>query len=179
MPKALFDERGSISILIIGLFSILLMLSIIMTDISAVYFGQRSLSSSLEASVQRGSKNLDLEKYYQGEYNLNALIHNVVGESEGDPGIPINCEKGFRDVYSTLDSWENLGPEVSRVNLHKIRLNNFECDGFTISISASAVVNLPITLDFLGIDQVSISASAGGNAERKSNNNYSGFDIGR
>ncbi len=68
--ELLLDERGSISILTIGLFTLLLTTVLALSNISAVYLAKRTLILANEAAVQRGGENLDQSAYYSGEYNL-------------------------------------------------------------------------------------------------------------
>ena len=74
------SERGSISVLTIGLFSVLLASTLILTDISTVYLAKRSLILAGEAAVQRGSKNLDQSAYYSGEYNVTEFLQGLLGK---------------------------------------------------------------------------------------------------
>ena len=96
------DEKGSISVITLGLFLITLTTCLILTDISSIYLAKRSLSLATEAALQRGMKNLDEAAYYSGEYNFNQLLVNSLGGAESDPGIPINCEKGLQDIREVL-----------------------------------------------------------------------------
>jgi Flp pilus assembly protein TadG len=63
------DERGSISLLIMSLFMATVIVSIILTNISSIYLAKRALTQATEAAAQRGVRNLDVDSYYQGEYN--------------------------------------------------------------------------------------------------------------
>ena len=58
------DEKGSISILIMGLFLLSVIILMVLTDISSVYLAKRTLTQATEAAAQRGVRNLDLSKYY-------------------------------------------------------------------------------------------------------------------
>lgn len=176
--KLLRDDEGSISILILGLFLILLSTSLILTDISAVYLAKRSLAQITEAATQRGMRNLDEASYYRGEYNFTKLIENSLGEGEVDPGIPIDCNKGLADVLNSIQNMQFRGGEVSRVNLHSLNLDDFECDGYEIGIKTSAIAELPIRLPFINISYIQIESFAGAIGERASTNNYSGINFG-
>lgn len=172
------EEDGSISILTVGLFTIVLTTSLILTDISSIYLAKRSLSLATEAALQRGMKNLDEESYYSGEYNFNQLLVNSFGEAEVDPGIPINCDAGLRDVREVLDGWQFRGAASVRENVEKLTLRNFECDGYQIYIESAAIARIPIPIPFINLDEVEIYSFAGAIGERAETNNYYGFDIG-
>lgn len=170
------SEDGSIGVLTIGLFMVLLSTALVLTNISSIYLAKRSLSHATEAAVQRGMKNLDAESYYSGEYNLTKMIANMIGTPEQDPGIPIDCNAGIRDAQELLGNW-NRG-QGSRINLGQITIVNFQCDGYQIYIQTSAHAQMPMRLPFINIDSVIISTEAGAIGERAETNNYSGFDFG-
>lgn len=176
--RELLDERGSISVLTIGLFTILLTLALVLTDISSIYIAKRSLSLATEAAVQRGMTNLDAESYYSGEYNLNSMIMGAVGEGDDDPGIPIDCSKGIDSAQEVLDDWQGAGGVSQRRNVERIEIRNFQCDGFQIFIESSAIARIPIPIPFTNLDEVEISTHAGAIGERAETNNFYGFDFG-
>lgn len=171
-------NRGSISVITIGLFLILLTLFIILTDVSSVYIAKRNLSLTTEAATQRGVKNLDLESYYSGEYNLNRMVSNSIGSGEEDPGIPIDCGAGLKDVSDVISESHNLGFDLSRSNLSGVTLDDFICDGYRVEIFTSAIASLPIPIPFIDISKVHINSYASAIAERAKTNNYYGLDIG-
>lgn len=172
------DERGSISVLTIGLFIVLLTTAMALTDITSIYLAKRSLSSATEAALQNGMKNLDAQSYYSGEYNLNQLLASSLGAGETDPGIPIDCEAGLRDVREVLTAWQVRGAASIRENVDSLRLTDFQCDGFQIYIESSAMARIPLPIPFINLDEVPIYSYAGAVGERAETNNYYGFDIG-
>lgn len=174
--KNLFQlNDGSVSVITIGLFVILLSTALVLTDISAIYLAKRSLTHATEAAVQRGMKNLDSQSYYSGEYNLTQLLQNSIGSAESDPGIPIDCSKGLSDAREVLANWSST--ESSRINLREITLVDFKCDGYEIYIESSARADLPFSTPFVEFKSVALSTSVGAIGERAETNNYSGFDI--
>lgn len=177
--KGLFhDERGSISLLTIGLFTVLLATVLALSNISALYLAKRTLILANEAAVQRGGKNLDQSAYYSGEYNLTEFLQGVVGNGEDDPGIPIDCGKGFRDAAELISHWQGRERNLTRAGISQMKLTDFQCDGFQIYLESEALVQLPFPLPIFGIHEVRIGGSAGGMGERSETNNYYGIDIG-
>ena len=176
--KLLHDSRGSISVLTIGLFSLLLITTLVLTDISSVYLAKRTLILASEAAVQRGLKNLDQAAYYSGEYNVTRALDNTLGNPEEDPGIPIDCGAGLVDARDVLSNWQGRDSSSSRVNVSRMSLTDFQCDGFQIYLESAASVRIPFPLPFLRIAEVEIRGSAGAIGERAETNNYSGFDLG-
>ena len=169
------DERGSLSLLIFSLFILTLFTALIFTDISTVYLAKRSLTQATEAAIQRGSRNLDEEAYYKGKYSLASVAMNLAGVGETDPGIPIDCAKGSRDVYQALRDWSEGGSELNRINLQRMEVDDIQCDGFQISVKTSADAELPFNLPFINIERVHLTASIGAFDERASTNNYNPF----
>ena len=61
------DERGSLSVVIIGLFVITVASLMVMTDIATVMVAKRSLTQATEAAAMRGVHTLDRDTYYSGK----------------------------------------------------------------------------------------------------------------
>lgn len=172
------EERGSISILIVGLFSVLLITSFILIDISSIYIAKRSLTLATEAAAQRGVTHLDEAAYYRGEFNVNRLDISVWGFGQKDPGIPIDCDEGLLDAQRVLDSWEGRGADVTTSNLEDVRLFGYSCDGYQMKIRSTGRATLPIPIPFIDVEEVELTSEASAIGERAITNNYSGIDIG-
>lgn len=177
LKKFAKDERGSISLLVMSLFMIVVLTAVTLTDISSIYLAKRVLTQANEAAAQRGARNLDLESYYKSRYNATTLVTNVLGDAEVDPGIPIDCSAGSRDAAQTLWDWASAGPTVTRSNLTDMQIDAIECDGFSISIATSAMAHLPFVIPFIGISKVRIHSQVGTIDERKVTNNFYGFNL--
>ena len=159
-----------------------LIVLVILTNISSIYLAKRALTQASEAAVQRGVRNLDLQTYYQSDYNFWQFAWNLTGEGETDPGIPIDCQKGRDDALSAMAKWMQLSESKEtangRENLEDIRVNRVECDGYQLTISTSADVRLPFLLPFINLDYVEISTTVASIAQRRITTNYYGIDIG-
>jgi hypothetical protein len=159
-----------------------LIVLVILTNISSIYLAKRALTQASEAAVQRGVRNLDLQRYYQSDYNFWQFAWNLTGEGETDPGIPIDCQKGRDDALSAMEKWMQLSESKEtangRENLEGIRVNRVECDGYQLTISTSADVRLPFLLPFINLDYVEISTTVASIAQRRITTNYYGIDIG-
>lgn len=159
-----------------------LIVLVILTNISSIYLAKRALTQASEAAVQRGVRNLDLQMYYQSDYNFWQYAWNLTGEGETDPGIPIDCQKGRDDALSAMAKWMQLSESKEtangRENLEDIRVNRVECDGYQLTISTSADVRLPFLLPFINLDYVEISTTVASIAQRRITTNYYGIDIG-
>lgn len=176
------DERGSISLLIMSLFMATLLVAVTLTNISSIYLAKRALTQATEAAAQRGVRNLDMDSYYQSDYNLWDFAGNLLGAGETDPGIPIDCAKGRIDATDALRAWIQVGTTNSsshgRSNLKRIHIDSINCDGYELSISTSAVVDLPFVLPFINLESHKISSTVASIAQRKITSNYYGLDIG-
>ena len=159
-----------------------LIVLVILTNISSIYLAKRALTQASEAAVQRGVRNLDLQMYYQSDYNFWQFAWNLTGEGETDPGIPIDCQKGRDDALSAMEKWMQLSESKEtangRENLEGIRVNRVECDGYQLTISTSADVRLPFLLPFINLDYIEISTTVASIAQRRITTNYYGIDIG-
>ena len=159
-----------------------LIVLVILTNISSIYLAKRALTQASEAAVQRGVRNLDLQRYYQSDYNFWQFAWNLTGEGETDPGIPIDCQKGRDDALSAMAKWMQLSESKEtangRENLEDIRVNRVECDGYQLTISTSADVRLPFLLPFINLDYIEISTTVASIAQRRITTNYYGIDVG-
>ena len=176
--KFLRDERGSLSVLIMSLFLMIVATLLILTNISSVYLAKRSLTQVTEAAAQRGVRNLDLDAYYRSKYNATKLAINIFGDSEKDPGIPIDCQKGAEDALDSIAQLSSEGSGLIRDNLREIKIEEIDCDGFQISLRTSATVTLPFILPFTGIRDIRVVSEVGTFGERKITTNYYGINIG-
>jgi Flp pilus assembly protein TadG len=169
LKKLASNEDGSISILIVGLFAVVLVTSLVLTDISAVYMAKRNLTLASEAAAQQGVKNLDKAAYYKGEFNTTRQLLTFYHAGQDDPGIPIDCNAGHGDVSRVLESWNSD---------EEIVLSAFQCDGYQIAISTSSRAVLPIPIPFTSIDHLEIESHVSTIDERAKTNNFSGLNIG-
>ena len=172
------DDRGSLSVLILGLFLVTLITLMILTDVSSVYFAKRSLTQATEAAVQRGVRNLDLGSYYRGEYNIKTFIRNLGGEGEKDPGIPIDCEKGCKDSINVISEFSRDRESLLGSQLGEIRVDQISCDGYQLSIQTSSTARLPFVIPFINIGSVEITSHVGAFDERKITTNFYGINVG-
>jgi hypothetical protein len=172
------SQRGSISLLTFGLFGIVLITALILTNISAIYLAKRTLSLATEAAVQQGVKNLDMQTYYIGENNLSQTALTLLGLGEDDPGIPIDCNLGSRDAEMVIKGWSNRDSGAHSTNLSSIRISAISCDGFQMEISTTAIVAIPIPIPFINLEEIRIQTRASAIPERAISDNYMGLDIG-
>jgi len=91
------NEDGSISVLVFGLFAVVLLSAVVLTDISAVIVAHRSLVQATESAAQSAAHALDLDTYYQGKHSaLSFLV------TDASPVIPIDCQAAGNRATETL-----------------------------------------------------------------------------
>lgn len=177
-------EDGSISVLVLGLFIVVLLASVVLTDISAIIVAKRSLIQATESAAQSAAHALDLETYYQGKHSaLSFLV------TDASPVIPIDCAAANTRAAETLSDIESSAPPTSsltrssttakgkliRPELSDLRISQFQCNGAEVLITTTAKAKLPITFSLFSFESVSLTASAGTTSVKK--RIYSPFGI--
>jgi hypothetical protein len=163
-------EDGSISVLVFGLFAIVLLSSVVLTDISSVIVAHRSLVQATESAAQSAAHALDLDTYYQGKHSMLSILG-----SNASPEIPIDCAKASERATETLTDITNTSNQglfrgdkhLLRPELSNIRISEFQCNGTQVLITASAKAWLPISLSIFSFESVDLSASAGTTSVKK------------
>lgn len=154
------DETGSITVIVIGLFLLTVASLMVMTDVSTVIIGKRSLAQATEAAAQRGVHTLDKSSYYQGKANM-FTVPLALATHRAHPVIPIDCNRGGLEVLLELHSWSNDDSDLKWHKLKGIQLTNYQCDGQSLAIETRSEVNLPFRVPFSSIDSVFLTASTG------------------
>ena len=160
MFKRFKDERGSISVVTIGLFVITVASLMVMTDVSALIVAKRSLVQATEAAAQRGVHTLDKSEYYQGKGNM-FTAPMAIATHRAHPVTPIDCARGGFEVLLELNSWSNDESDLKWQQLKGIQLTSFSCDGASLEISTRSEMKLPFKVPFTTTDSVFLSATAG------------------
>jgi hypothetical protein len=163
------NEDGSISVLVFGLFSVVLLSGVVLTNISAVIVAQRSLTQATESAAQSAAHALDLDTYYQGKHSaLSFLV------SDTSPVIPIDCKAAsgrasetLADIANTSNRNYGTNKELLRRELSDVHISEFQCNGTEVLITASAKAWLPISLSLFSFESVDLSASAGTTSVKK------------
>ena len=154
------SERGSISVVVIGLFLITVASLMVMTDVSALIVAKRSLVQATEAAAQRGVHTLDKSEYYQGKGNMFTAPMSIA-TNRAHPVIPIDCARGGFEVLLELNSWSNDESDMKWQQLKGVELTSFSCDGASLDISTRSEMKLPFKVPFTTTDSVFLTATAG------------------
>jgi hypothetical protein len=141
------DETGSLSILIFSLFSLVLVTSFGVVDISDNFLAKRQLIEIGEAAITQAAHQISLSRYYSG---------NVLMDTSGADGtqfrIPLDCTK----AYSIFEQ-EIL---VSRLRGIAISIEDWNCANDEVSGTLSAQIPVLLKLPLgIGGDSTTISST--------------------
>jgi len=134
------DESGSLTLFITSLFLLTLLLSFAIIDISGALVAKRQLVNIGEAAISRAAHNIDLARYYSGEFTISGYGASGVGASGEKYLVPIDCQA----ASNTLES------EIAISQLHRSPVNilSFTCEGdlirATITSKIAPLLALPI-----------------------------------
>jgi Flp pilus assembly protein TadG len=134
------DESGSLTLFITSLFLLTLLLSFAIIDISGALVAKRQLVNIGEAAISRAAHNIDLARYYSGEFTISGYGTSGVGTSGEKYLVPIDCQA----ASLTLES------EIAMSQLHRSPINilSFTCEGdlirATITSKIAPLLALPI-----------------------------------
>jgi len=154
------DDRGSLSVVIIGLFFITVASLMVMSDVATVLVAKRSLAQATEAAAQQGVHTLDKSAYYTGKGTMFTLPLALITHRDHSP-VPIDCNRAVVDVMIELHNWSNDNTSMKRHELQGIVLTDMNCDGVSLEISTYARVKLPFTVPFSNMNSAILTATAG------------------
>jgi hypothetical protein len=156
----LSNERGSLSVVIIGLFVVTIASLMVMSDMATIFVAKRSLAQATEAAAMRGVHTLDRNSYYAGKGTIATAPMSLINKRE-HPSIPIDCDQAVLDVLLELHNWSQDEGTMKRKELAGIVLTDFSCDGKSIEISTYSKVSFPFTVPFSRMDSAELTSSAG------------------
>ena len=157
---ALNEEKGSLNILIIGLFVITVACLMVMTDVATIMMAKRSLTQATEAAAIRGVHTLDRASYYTGKGTM-LTTPLALASNRDHPAIPIDCGRAPFDIALELQNWSSDNTSMTRPELQHIVLSDFACDGSSLEISTFAEVKFPFTIPFTTMKSAFLTSSAG------------------
>lgn len=170
MWRFIRDEEGSLSVLIIGLFLLMMASIMVMTDLSAMIASKRALGQRTEYLVQQGAKSVDLDAYYQGRGGLLPYIAEKFIVDQSDPGIPLDCRKATDAILSAA---RGIGDGA----FTNFDLTYFSCKNDTIEVHSQARAVLPFQFGFLRLDNPVITSYASSAPERRNGFWIRGFRL--
>ena len=146
-----FRERGSISVLTIGLFLVTVAMLFLITDVASIIVTKRSLVHVTEAAAMSATHQLDLGAYYQGTKRA---------------AIPIDCARALSRVRDELGGWISTPSESKREELRLVEIVEFSCEGNRILLTTSAMATLPFRLPGSSLSHVEIRATVAAESNR-------------
>ncbi|HUW88748.1 MAG TPA: hypothetical protein VMW30_10325 [Candidatus Paceibacterota bacterium] len=144
-------EKGSISILTIGLFLVTVSTLFLITDIASIIVAKRSLVHVTEAAAMRATHQLDLGAYYQGTEATT---------------IPIDCASALSGVRDELGEWISTPSQLRREELRRVEIVGFSCESNRILLTTSAIATLPFRLPGSALSNVEIHATVAAQSNR-------------
>lgn len=145
-------ERGSISVLTIGLFLVTVSALFLLTDIATIIVAKRSLVHVAEAAAMRATHQLDLGAYYQGRKEAT---------------IPIDCASALSTINGELSEWISAPSQLKREELRRVEITGFSCEENRILLTTSAVATLPFRLPGSSLSTVEIHATVAAESNRR------------
>ncbi len=150
------DESGSISVLTIFLFIILLTISITLIDLSDCYMAKRELLSIGESALTKASHSISLPDYYSNNFATSPGIQPNISTGVGSNLVPLDCEVAILKFQQEV--------ELSTLRENRVAIKNVSCvDGVIrsdISSEIIPIVDFPILASIIG-HKFQISASLG------------------
>lgn len=150
MDGAVRDETGSLSVLIIALFLIVLIFSLNLINITDAFVAKRELVNVGEVALSQAAHTLSLDRYYAGD--------RTADDSAGDGQVyrvPIDC-----DVASLIFSH---AISTAQLRGSTITISSWQCENDEITVgltsSISSAVRLPLNMNS-SREEIAVSMSA-------------------
>ena len=140
------DDSGSLVILVLGLFLLLLTASLALVDISDNFLAKRQLVEIGEVAITRAAHQLSLSRYYSGN-----ILMDTSGSDVTQFRIPIDCSAALAGFQSEIAS--------SSLRGNPIALTSWSCLGD--EVSGTIVAQIPVLLNLpLGIGSNSTTVTS-------------------
>ena len=137
MKRFIYDESGSISLLLVFLFLATAITSLVVVDISDAYLAKRQLSQIGEAAAQIGTHQIDLNRYYN-----QGLTDSGLGYQQ----VPIDCNSAI--LYAQRFLFANT------LRGNPISMTGSSCENEKVSLSIRSeirpIISLPIVVGSFG-----------------------------
>ncbi|MFA5918629.1 MAG: hypothetical protein WC800_03715 [Candidatus Nanopelagicaceae bacterium] len=123
----------------------------LVTDIASIIVAKKSLVHVTEAAAMRATHQLDLGAYYQGTTTTT---------------IPIDCASAFSRIKDELGEWISTPSQLRRVELRRVEIVGFSCEGNRILLTTSALATLPFRLPGSALPNFEIHATVAAQSNR-------------
>jgi hypothetical protein len=137
IKQSIYEERGSLSILIMTLFLLLLVFSFTIIDISDAYLAKRQLTEIGDVAITKAAHAISLSRYYSGDRTLDS--NNPDGSSYR---VPLDCN--IAEIYFQNEI------SLSRLRTSGISMQSWSCA--SDQVEAIIVATIPPLIELpLGI----------------------------
>jgi hypothetical protein len=153
------SELGSITPLILGFFTIAMLLIFLISNVAAAYIERRELTNRVEESLELAAQQIDSFSYYYGGPLTEYLASKEV--SSGKLRVPIDCLAARNVFVKSLNATSKKSVQVGRRKSKSLEIRAFDCDGQQIIATVVEEFDLPFQLRALGVTHFANRVKAG------------------
>ena len=142
-------DSGSLVILVLSLFFLLLVSSLAVVDISDNFLAKRQLVEIGEVAITRAAHQISLSRYYSG---------NILMDTSGGDGaqfrIPIDCQKAYGSFFDEI--------ATSSLRANPITITSWSCSGDEVTGTLTAEIPILLRLPLgIGSSSTVITSTVG------------------
>ena len=149
LKRDFHDESGSLVILVLALFLLLLTASLALVDISDNFLAKRQLVEIGEVAIPRAAHQLSLSRYYSGK-----ILMDTSGSDVTQFRIPIDCPAALAGFQDEIASSFLRGHTISMTGWSCV---NDEVTG-TLTSEIPILLNLPLGI---GSNSTTVTVTVG------------------
>jgi|GEM_PF-463762 len=168
LNQELSGECGSISPLIITLFSILMIFIFLISNVASAYVARRDLINRVESALSVSAQELDELTYYYASPLTDFITE--IGIRENQVRVPIDCfnaRKTFSKIlqtattsyYTELEAGSPI-TGVKPTKRYEIEISNFSCDGYELTATVAETRDLPFQVRIFDLTRFTNEVSA-------------------
>lgn len=168
LNQELDGECGSISPLIITLFSILMIFIFLISNVASAYVARRDLINRVESALSISAQELDELTYYYASPLTDFITE--IGTRENQVRVPIDCinaRKTFSKILQTATTSYYTESEagspitgVKPTKQYEIEISNFSCDGYELTATVAETRDLPFQVRIFDLTRFTNEVSA-------------------
>lgn len=168
LNQELDGECGSISPLIITLFSILMIFIFLISNVASAYVARRDLINRVESALSISAQELDELTYYYASPLTDFITE--IGTQENQVRVPIDCinaRKTFSKILQTATTSYYTESEagspitgVKPTKQYEIEISNFSCDGYELTATVAETRDLPFQVRIFDLTRFTNEVSA-------------------
>jgi hypothetical protein len=166
--RELSGECGSISPLIITLFSILMIFIFLISNVASAFVARRELINRVESALSLSAQELDELTYYYASPLTDFMTE--IGIRENQVRVPIDCfnaRKTFSKILQTATTSYYTKSEagspitgVEPTKRYEIEISTFSCDGYELTATVAETRVLPFQVRIFDLTTFTNEVSA-------------------